>query len=137
VWLWRDANIGPHGRFLFNIPVPSVPAHWTVSAFGVSATVGYGVLPEAIEVTDAFVFVYFISLFIYLFCGANKIICLQYVGVLPFSMIVEMPRKSRQGEQVGIRVAVFNYQPVDIEATVVLSSSKDYKFVHVEEDGYV
>ncbi|KAF4531995.1 hypothetical protein B566_EDAN006540 [Ephemera danica] len=109
VWLWQDVNIGPHGRYLFNIPVPSVPAHWTVSAFGVSPTVGYGVLPEAIE----------------------------YVGVLPFSMIVEMPKKSRQGEQVGIRVAVFNYQPVDIEATVVLSSSKDYKFVHVEEDGFV
>lgn len=52
-------------------------------------------------------------------------------------MIVEMPTRCRQGEQVGIRVAVFNYQPVDIEATVVLSSSPDYKFVHVEENGLV
>lgn len=51
VWLWKDVNIGPHGRYLFNLPVPSVPAHWTVSAFGVSPTVGYGVLPEAVEVS--------------------------------------------------------------------------------------
>lgn len=50
VWLWQDVNIGPHGRYLFNVPVPSVPAHWTVSAFGVSPTVGYGVLPSAVEV---------------------------------------------------------------------------------------
>ena len=51
VWLWRDVNIGPHGRFLFNLPVPSVPAHWTVSAFGVSPTVGYGVLPRTVDVS--------------------------------------------------------------------------------------
>jgi CD109 antigen len=62
---------------------------------------------------------------------------LQYVGVVPFSMIVEMPKQCRQGEQVGVRVAVFNYQSVDIEATVVLSSSPDYKFVHVEANGIV
>lgn len=48
-----------------------------------------------------------------------------------------MPTKSRQGEQVGIRVTVFNYMMNDIEATVVLAGSKDYKFVHVEMDGIV
>lgn len=52
-------------------------------------------------------------------------------------MIVEMPKQCRQGEQVGVRVAVFNYQSVDIEATVVLKSSPDYKFVHVEANGIV
>jgi CD109 antigen len=50
VWLWKDVNIGPHGRVLFNIDVPEVPAHWIVSAFGVSPSVGYGVLPKAVEV---------------------------------------------------------------------------------------
>ncbi|XP_065338347.1 CD109 antigen [Cloeon dipterum] len=109
VWLWTDVNIGPHGRELFNIPVPSVPAHWMVSAFSVSPTVGYGVLNKAVE----------------------------YFGVVPFSMIVEMPKQCRQGEQVGVRVVVFNYQHVDIEATVVLNSSPDYKFVHVEANGIV
>lgn len=62
---------------------------------------------------------------------------LQYVGVLPFFINVEMPTTSRQGEQVGIRVTVFNYMPSPIEATVVLAGSRDYKFVHVGKNGIV
>lgn len=42
-----------------------------------------------------------------------------------------------QGEQVGIRVTVFNYMEDAMEATVVLHGSPDYKFVHVEENGIV
>lgn len=61
----------------------------------------------------------------------------QYMGVLPFFINVEMPDECRQGEQVGIRVTVFNYMLNNIEATVVLTDSPDYKFVHVEEDGVV
>lgn len=63
--------------------------------------------------------------------------CSQYVGVLPFFIKVEGPAQCRQGEQVGLRVVVFNYQPQDIEAVVVLAASPDYKFVHVEENGIV
>lgn len=61
----------------------------------------------------------------------------QYVGVLPFFINVEMPNNCKEGEQVGIRVSVFNYMTNAIEATVVLSGSEDYKFVHVEENGLV
>lgn len=59
------------------------------------------------------------------------------MGVLPFFINVEMPNSCRQGEQVGVRVSVFNYMLTDIEATVVLSGSPDYKFVHVEMNGIV
>ncbi|XP_052865238.1 CD109 antigen [Anopheles cruzii] len=109
VWVWKDVNIGPHGRYIFNLEVPKTPALWSVSAFGISGTRGFGMIRRPIE----------------------------YVGIQPFFINVEMPTKCHQGEQVGIRVAVFNYQTVDIEATVVLHSSPDYKFVHVEEDGIV
>lgn len=51
VWLWKDINIGPHGRFIFNLPVPSRPAHWMVSAFSMSPTFGFGMLNKAIEVS--------------------------------------------------------------------------------------
>ncbi|KAI8419742.1 LOW QUALITY PROTEIN: hypothetical protein MSG28_008421 [Choristoneura fumiferana] len=107
VWLWRDVNIGPHGRYVFTVDVPRVPAHWTVSAFSMSPNSGLGMLahPE------------------------------HYVGVLPFFIQVEGPDSCRQGEQVGLRVLVFNYQPQAIEAVVVLAASPDYKFVHVEENG--
>ncbi|KAK9732382.1 Alpha-2-macroglobulin family [Popillia japonica] len=109
VWLWKDVNIGPHGRYIFNVPVPSIPVHWIVSAFSMSPSVGFGMLNKPLE----------------------------YMGVLPFFINVEMPDECRQGEQVGIRVTVFNYMLNNIEATVVLTDSPDYKFVHVEEDGVV
>lgn len=48
-----------------------------------------------------------------------------------------MPAESMQGEQVGIRVSVFNYMTDNVEAIVGLIGSSDYKFVHVEEDGIV
>lgn len=73
VWLWRDVNIGPHGRYIFNIPVPARPANWMVSAFSMSPSLGFGMLKKAIE----------------------------YVGVLPFFMNIEMPSACRQGEQIG------------------------------------
>lgn len=109
VWLWKDINIGPHGRYIFTVDVPEIPALWMVSAFSVSPTMGFGMINKAIE----------------------------YVGVQPFFINVEMPTNCRQGEQVGVRVTVFNYQTTAIEATVVLHGSPDYKFVHVEENGIV
>lgn len=109
VWLWKDINIGPHGRFIFSVDVPEIPALWMVSAFSISPTMGFGMIHKAIE----------------------------YVGVQPFFINVEMPTDCRQGEQVGIRVTVFNYQTTAIEATVILHGSPDYKFVHVGENGIV
>lgn len=109
VWLWKDINIGPHGRQIFNIDVPRRPVHWMITAFSVSPSIGFGMLPKA----------------------------LGYTGVLPFYINVEMPTNSRQGEQIGIRVSVFNYMCYNIEATVVLAGSRDYKFVHVEDNGIV
>lgn len=55
VWLWKDVNIGPHGRYLFTVPVPERPAHWMVSAFSVSPTMGFGMLPTAIQVSTIIV----------------------------------------------------------------------------------
>ncbi|GLH02408.1 CD109 antigen [Gryllus bimaculatus] len=109
VWLWKDINIGPHGRFIFTEEVPERPAHWMVSAFSMSPTFGFGMISKPLE----------------------------YVGVLPFFINVEMPSICRQGEQIGIRVSVFNYMTSAIEATVALAGSKDYKFVHVEMNGIV
>ena len=48
-----------------------------------------------------------------------------------------MPSQSRFGEQIGIRVSVFNYMTFANEVTVVLQGSDDYQFVHVEEHGFV
>jgi CD109 antigen len=109
VWMWKDVNIGPHGRYVFTLDVPDIPALWMVSAFSISPSLGFGMVRYPLE----------------------------YVGCQPFYINVEMPTDCRQGEQVGIRVTVFNYMTTSVEATVVLHGSPDYKFVHVEEDGIV
>lgn len=95
VWLWKDVNIGPHGRNIFRIDVPKTPVHWMITAFGVSPTTGFGMLPHALE----------------------------YIAVLPFYINIEMPDQCKQGEQIGIRVSVFNYMRHHIEATVILSGT--------------
>lgn len=64
-----------------------------INAFSVSPTTGFGMLPHALE----------------------------YIAVLPFYINVEMPDSSKQGEQIGIRVSVFNYMKHHIEATVILA----------------
>lgn len=66
-----------------------------------------------------------------------KVLCLQYIGILPFYINVEMPSVCHQGEQIGVRVTIFNYMTNDLEAVVVLGSSTHYKFVHVEMNGIV
>lgn len=65
MWLWEDVNIGPHGRALFNIEVPARPAHWMVSAFSMSPTVGFGMLTKPIEVKD--------------FCRSQKLILIKKI----------------------------------------------------------
>ncbi|KFM63961.1 CD109 antigen, partial [Stegodyphus mimosarum] len=108
-WLWHDINIGPLGYYIFNVPVPEIPTRWMVSSFGMNNVDGFGIQDKTIE----------------------------FSSVKPFYMNVEMPTKSMQGEQIGIRISVFNYMLYEIEALIVVADSPDYKFVHVESFGKV
>ena len=108
-WLWKDINIGPHGHFIFSIPIPEIPTNWVVSAFSVSPKTGFGLVKGSRE----------------------------FAGYRPFYMNVEMPTHCRQGEQVGIRITLFNYMTQEADILVTLADSPDYKFVHVEEFGEV
>ncbi|KAI1297211.1 Antigen -like protein [Halotydeus destructor] len=108
-WLWKDINIGPLGYFIFTVPVPNAPASWTVSAFGMSTSHGFGLQQANI----------------------------QFSSVRPFFINVELPTQCTLGEQLGVRVSIFNNLYFEIEVIVVLARSPDYKFVHVEELGRV
>lgn len=108
-WLWRDLNIGPLGYYIFSSPVPNAPVTWIVSAFGMSSTHGFGLQQDNIE----------------------------FSSVRPFYMNVEMPTMCMIGEQIGIRISIFNYLPYEIEVIVILARSEYYKFVHVESFGQV
>lgn len=48
--MWQDINIGPHGRFIFDLEVPHRPAHWMITAFSLSPTKGFGMIKRPIEV---------------------------------------------------------------------------------------
>ncbi|XP_042896102.1 CD109 antigen isoform X6 [Parasteatoda tepidariorum] len=108
-WLWKDINIGPLGHYIFNIPVPSIPTTWIINAFGMNSGQGFGLLSQPV----------------------------QFSFERPFTMNLEMPSKCKLGEQIGLRITVFNYFHVEIEALVILGSSPNYKFVHVESFGVV
>jgi len=108
-WLWKDINIGPHGQFIFNVLIPQIPTHWMVSAFSVSPKFGFGLVKKPQELA----------------------------GFRPFYMNVEMPSVCRQGEQIGIRITLFNYMTQEADILVTLANSPHYKFVHVGELGQV
>ncbi len=108
-WLWQDTFTLPDGRVQFVVEVPRDIANYVVGAFAVSRLSGFGILkvPE------------------------------RYAATRQFYMQVEMPEECRLGEQVGIKVDVFNFQPHRIEGLIILHPSPDYKFVNVEKDGFV
>ncbi|KAG8180373.1 hypothetical protein JTE90_025423 [Oedothorax gibbosus] len=108
-WMWKDINIGPLGHYIFSIPVPPVPTSWVINAFGMNNNQGFGLLLNPV----------------------------QFSFTRPFIMNVEMPSKCKLGEQIGIRITVFNYFHVEIETLIMLASSPHYKFVHVEAMGVV
>ncbi|RWS18059.1 CD109 antigen-like protein [Dinothrombium tinctorium] len=108
-WLWKDINIGPLGYYIFSVPVPKTPALWIINAFGMSTTHGFGLQQANIA----------------------------YSSVRPFYMNIEMPTLCIIGEQIGIRISLFNFMPHEIEVIIILAKSFDYKFVQVGKYGLV
>ncbi|CAL1294220.1 unnamed protein product [Larinioides sclopetarius] len=103
-WIWEDVTIGPLGRTTFTVPAPSVPSTWLVRAFGMNSNKGFGLLPAPF----------------------------RFSFIRPFVMNVQMPSKCKIGEQIGIRITVFNYLQTEIEALVILGNSPHYEFVNVD-----
>lgn len=93
----------------FILQVSKDIANYVVSAFAVSRLSGFGILkiPGRIATTRQ------------------------------FYMQVEVPNEARLGEQIGIKIDVFNFQSQRIEALVILHPSDDYMFVNVERGGLV
>jgi len=108
-WLFKDFNIGSLGYYIFKIPVPDTPTTWLVNAFAMNSENGFGFIRQPIE----------------------------FSSIKRFLMNIEMPSLCIIGEQISVRVNLFNYMPTKIEVVVILNSSPDYKFVHVEENGVV
>nr|BAR45625.1 macroglobulin complement-related 1 [Scolopendra japonica] len=109
-WAWINFNLAPEGRERFSIgPVPRRPTKWVLNAVSMSRDLGLGILQTPYE----------------------------FDGSRPFFITAEMPSVCTRGEQVGIRVEVFNLQVFETYVLLVLEDSDDYRFVHVEAEGMV
>lgn len=108
-WLWKDINIGPLGHYIFTVRLPGVVSTWSVNAFSMSPFHGIGMLKSPLEISN----------------------------VRPFLLKVEMPSSCNLGEQIGVRALVSNFISKEIEVSIILADSSDYKFVQVNEFGEV
>ena len=55
----------------------------------------------------------------------------------PIHFYCEGPTQVHRGESVGIRCMIMNRSPYDLETVIILRGSGQYKFIHVEDYGYV
>ncbi|CAL4102803.1 unnamed protein product [Meganyctiphanes norvegica] len=108
-WMWLDFNIGHKNHEQTTVEHGKVDDPYYITAFSVSKEYGFGLVPYAQE----------------------------YSAMPPIYIAVEMPDACRRGEQVGIRVMVFNNLDIPHMILVVLHGSDDYKFLVVEEGGII
>ncbi|XP_054157976.1 CD109 antigen-like, partial [Oppia nitens] len=106
---WIDTFTSYNPDNYIGLSVPQRPVNWRFNAIGVGQSTGFSIMDE---------FVYWNS-------------------VRPFFITVEAPEVVVLGEQLGVRVAAFNYQPFEVRAEIILEDSDDYRFVEVGPMGRV
>ncbi|XP_060595854.1 CD109 antigen-like [Ruditapes philippinarum] len=106
---WQERFVKPDGMVQFRIKPPKFPLTWIINALSVSRDKGLGLMQSPIRY-DATRYMY---------------------------IIVEAPELTIRGEQIGVRVTVFNYWYADdyIEVLVTMRDGENYKFVWVDEMG--
>jgi len=108
-WGWLTENIDEDREQFYNLPIPLTTDDWYFNAFSISKDNGIGLLDEPIP----------------------------FSSIRPVHFYCEGPPEVHRGESVGVRCMVMNRSPYDLETYIVLVGSPDYKFIHVEEYGYV
>lgn len=108
-WGWTGHFLMPNGRIDLETEVPDEPMPWVVNAFSISRERGFGM-------------VYNPS---------------RHQATRPFYMRAEAPETIIKGEQIGIRISLFNYWTENLECLVTLHDSDDHAFIVVEKDGIV
>ncbi|XP_055892053.1 C3 and PZP-like alpha-2-macroglobulin domain-containing protein 8 isoform X3 [Biomphalaria glabrata] len=110
-WAWQEIFVKPDGRVDFRVDVPKYPLSWVINGVSVSRELGLGIMLKPVRY-DAARYMY---------------------------MQVEHPKHIIRGEQVGVRVTVFNYWYDDdyLEVLITMHGGDGYSFVTVGEYGYV
>ncbi|XP_045124583.1 C3 and PZP-like alpha-2-macroglobulin domain-containing protein 8 [Portunus trituberculatus] len=107
-WCLTHTYFGHKGYQRVELDVPHSPGQWVVEGFATHHHHGLHILSEQ-----------------------------SYNATPPLLMQVEAPSVCRRGEQIAIRVHLFNSQAQDMLVMVVLEGSDDHRFVHVEGDASV
>lgn len=61
----------------------------------------------------------------------------QHDTTRKFFVTIENPDVIRRGEQIGLRLDIYNYWDQDLEVLILLHGDPDYRFIIVEDFGYV
>ncbi len=108
-WGWFELNIDEDREQFPNLKVPLITDSWFLHVMSISQRYGIGIYQEPVS----------------------------YDSIRPIHFVCEAPPEVRRGESVGVRCVILNRSQQDLEAVVMLNSSPDYEFIHVEEFGYV
>ena len=108
-WGWFTRNIDEDKESFRTLEIPLTTDDWTFLVFSYSKQHGIGFIDNPIE----------------------------FSSMRPIHFYCEGPSEVHRGESVGIRCMIMNRSPVDLEVNIVLKGSAYYKFIAVEEYGYV
>ncbi|KAL3859107.1 hypothetical protein ACJMK2_009340 [Sinanodonta woodiana] len=109
-WAWQEQFVKPDGQVQIRLNVSKYPLSWVINGLSISRDNGLGLMQRPIKY-DATRYMY---------------------------IIVESPDLIVRGEQIGVRVTVFNYWYNDDYLEVLITmhdGGEDYSFVWVEEMG--
>ncbi|KAG7167134.1 CD109 antigen-like 1 [Homarus americanus] len=107
-WCRTQANFGHKGYESVKLPVPNSPDQWIVEGFVTHPQHGFLILPEQ-----------------------------KYDATPPLLMQLEASSFCRRGEQVSVRVHLYNSLQQTVVVMLVLPGSDDYRFINVENDATV
>ncbi|BFZ13295.1 hypothetical protein BsWGS_16334 [Bradybaena similaris] len=110
-WAWQEIFVKPDGRVDFRVDVPKYPLSWVINGLSVSRDLGLGIMQRPVRYDAA-----------------------RYMYIQ-----VEHPRYIVRGEQVGVRITVFNYWYDDdyMEVLVTMHGGPNYLSVTVGDMGHV
>ncbi|XP_076046263.1 CD109 antigen-like [Oratosquilla oratoria] len=108
-WLWLDVNIGHKGHEQNFVELNKVDDPYILNGFSISKEHGFGLVPAPQE----------------------------FLSLPAFYISLEMPESCRRGEQVSMRVMVYNMMEADAMILLVLHGTDSHKVVLVEEFGVV
>ncbi|KAK2155986.1 hypothetical protein LSH36_224g01036 [Paralvinella palmiformis] len=99
--MWGGHFVMPYGRLDLQTKVPDEPMAWVMGAFGISRDLGFGVVHWPV----------------------------RHQATRPFYLRLEAPSDVVKGEQIGIRVTLYNFWQQNLEVCVYMCQKLNDKML--------